>query len=251
MCVYDEPELSLNPFFSVDLNSKNSWTKPTKCNLIFREENPTTYGLWILVKTHLYLFAVNSESGNKVNHFALKGVRDYMTSDTKENYPVVIILATDGSLKIGWLDHQFSIVASSKVMHELSTPISGLKNFFFNDTIVCTLASQDKSSSSEIAQLTIRNYRKYEQISSCFQCFSKILPSDFMVKMISSYVLAPASSIDTSQGAWNVFVSVFKKVLSEEIEFNPRGKQGMKCYHAVETLREVCVNTMYLLIIVN
>lgn len=236
-CVYDDPEFYLRVIVQIELNPNGKWEEPRKFQLVSNNSEPDKIALWYLMKNNLYLHSLCIESGSRLSHFCIPDVEDFICSGRESSvYNMIAILMTDGSIKFGWLDENFSIVVSAKLHHGIDRPLSSLDSFLFGDTLICGI----KDEMTDRASIVLRNIRNSGLIFKCLNQLAEVVPSNLIAKLVANYMRGQEHSNFNQD--WADFIRIVKELLINEHQLNPRNRLGLKIYNAVECLREVRTN---------
>lgn len=224
--------------FNIELNPRGKWKEPKKFQVVPSIAHKNRLALLYLIKNGLYVYCIDIDCGEKVSHYALKGIQDFVCSSDNGAQRILVVLTTDGFLKTGWLDNDFNIAASAKLSHDIEGPIRGVEYFFDFDTIVCSLKDDPDSK----AVIKLNTYLKNNLISRCMQKFSETLPSSFVAKLAFKYVHGDSSLYFQQQ--WRKFIVSLQETLQNEKDNFP--SLGGDTFRAVELLKEVRLNFYYI-----
>jgi hypothetical protein len=234
--VYDDPEYYVSHMFEIELNPSGRWIEPQKFQLV-PSQNGDLVGLWYKMRSNLYLYSVNIKSGSKVTTWATRNVKDFVCSTPSKlkgtQVVTVVILTTDNELQIGWVDDDFNLVLSVKLLHSLERRIESLDSFLFCDTLICSLENEEK------AHIVLRNIGNNGLVSKCIDGIKEVVPSEVLVTLVAYYMAGDDNPV-TFDEEWNLFTQVVIDVIEEEEqEAGTKSKVAVSLYKALAFLKEV------------
>lgn len=236
--IYDDPELYLKLMFHIELNHRAKWKEPKRFQVVSSVVKQSRITLVYLIKTGLYVYCIDVESGERVSHYSLKGIQDFVCSSDDGAQRVLIVLTVDGQLKIAWLDNDFSIAACAKLEHSIIPPLRSVEHFFDFDIIICGI----KDDSESKAVIKVNSYLNNSLISRCMSKFSTRLPSKFVARLAYKYV--STKPVKQLKAQWNRFTDaliellLFEKAVTSNIISDT--------YQAIESIKEVATEVYFL-----
>jgi len=248
--VYDDPEYYLTHMFEIELNPSGKWIEPEKFEIVSSRKG--VIGLWFKISTNLYLYSVNTEEGSKVSTWAVKNIKDFVCSkdvDSKDKDNCVVVLTSDHQLQIGWLDDDFNLVISVKIIHELQDTIFKLDKFLFGDTLICSFDEENYHDRKGIIQL--RNVKTNDLIHKCTESMKSLVPSEIQALIVAKYVAGGADLV-TFEQEWKHFCQVIVHVIElHEEEFGVDSKVAEDLFKTIKMVKEVRKRYMTSLLMLN
>lgn len=216
--------------FHIELDARGKWREPRKFQALPGIAQ-TRLSLWYLIKNNLYAHCIDIESSEKISHYSLKAVQDFICTSDSDTQQLLLVLTVEGQLKLAWLDSECCVAASVRLEHDLPVTIRGLEYFYKCETIICSL----KDDYENKGVIKINSYINNTLISKCFKKLSEVLPSTLVAKLAYKYISSEYSPL--YENNWNTFKEVIKDLLQTKEGF-PSGFAS-KLYLAIEFLKEV------------